>query len=141
MNAIVDRPDWDYGPAMMRLNERQRNFVVALLTGKPGHGCLTRAYIAAGYQTASRSLAGKAAYNLSRDEKVLAAISEESKKLIRVHYPEASLALLSVIRNPDHRDHVRAIGMVLDRVDPINTHHSMTVVHKWRMPGVRRRRN
>jgi phage terminase small subunit len=141
MNAIVDRPDWDYGPAMMRLNERQRNFVVALLTGKPGHGCFTRAYIAAGYQTASRSLAGKAAYNLSRDEKVLAAISEESKKLIRVHYPEASLALLSVIRNPDHRDHVRAIGMVLDRVDPINTHHSMTVVHKWRMPGVRRRRN
>jgi hypothetical protein len=75
-------------------------------------------------------LAGKAAYKLSRDERVLAAISEEAKKIVRVHHPEASQALLALIRNPDHKDHVRALGMVLDRVDPVNTHHSMTVVHK-----------
>jgi hypothetical protein len=126
----VRQPE-SFGPAMSQLNERQRAFVIALVTGQPGHGCLTRAYLAAGYQPGGdRVLAGKAAYKLSRDERVLAAISEEARKIVRVHHPEASLALLNLIRNPDHKDHARALGMVLDRVDPVNTHHSMTVVHK-----------
>jgi phage terminase small subunit len=129
MSAITERTD--YGPAMSQLNERRRAFVIALLTGEPGHGCLTRACLAAGYQpNGDRALAGKGAYKLSRDERVLAAISEEAKKLVRVHHPEASLALLNVIRNPENKDHVRALAMVLDRGDPVNTHHSMTVVHK-----------
>jgi phage terminase small subunit len=129
MTAIVERTD--YGPAMSQLNERQRAFVIALVTGPPGRGCLTQAYLAAGYQQGGdRVLAGKAAYKLSRDERVLAAIAEESRKIIRVHHPEAALALLNAIRNPEHKDHMRAVGMALDRVDPVNTHHSMTVVHK-----------
>jgi hypothetical protein len=132
MNDVLEaRQPESFGPAMMRLTERQRAFVVALVTGPPGHGCLTRTYLAAGYQpNGDRSLAGKGTYRLSRDERVLAAISEEARKIVRVHHPEVSQALLQVIRNPDHKDHVRAIGMVLDRVDPVTTRHDMTVVHK-----------
>lgn len=130
MTALQFREPESFGPAMSALNERQRSFVIALVTGEPGHGSLTRAYIAAGYECSDRSLAGKAAHRLSRDDRVIAAIAEESKKIVRVHHPEASLALLNLIRNPDHKDHARAIGMVLDRVDPMTTNHSMTVTHK-----------
>jgi hypothetical protein len=47
-----------------------------------------------------------------------------------VHHPEASLALLNLIRNPDHKDHARAIGMLLDRTEPVQTSHLMTITHK-----------
>jgi hypothetical protein len=131
MTALQVREPDSYGPAMMALpNDRQRAFVIALVTGQPGHGCLARAYLAAGYEPANRDNAGKAAHKLSRDERVLAAIAEESKKIFRAHHPEVALALLNLIRNPDHKDHARAIGMVLDRVDPATTTHAMTVTHK-----------
>jgi phage terminase small subunit len=131
MTTELTRPSHSYGPAMMALsNDRQRNFVVALVTGEPGHGCLTRAYLAAGYEPTNRKNAGKAAHELSRDERIIAAIAEESRKTVRVHHPEAAMALLNLIRNPEHKDHARAVAMVLDRVDPVNSHHSVTVTHK-----------
>jgi phage terminase small subunit len=128
MSTELTRESRNYGPAMMALsNDRQRNFVIALVTGEPGHGCLTRAYLAAGYEPSNRKNAGKAAH---RDERVIAAIAEEARKTVRVHHPEAVLALLNLIRNPEHKDHARAVAMVLDRVDPVNSHHSVTVTHK-----------
>lgn len=135
MNATPVMERESFGPAMSKLNERQRNFVIAYVTGEMGHGSLTRAYLAAGYQPdGDRSLAGKGAYRLSRDERVLAAISEESRKIVRVHHPEASQALLNVVRDPDHKDHVRAIGMILDRADPVTTRQELTVTHKTADP-------
>jgi phage terminase small subunit len=128
MSTEFTRESRNYGPAMMALsNDRQRNFVIALVTGEPAHGCLTRAYLAAGYEPSNRKNAGKAAHELSRDERVIAAIAEEARKTVRVHHPEAALALLNLIRNPEHKDHARAVAMVLDRVDPVNSHQSVTV--------------
>ncbi len=130
MNELQERQA-ELGPAMAKLTERQRLFVIALVTGKPGQGALANAYLAAGFQpNGNRNLASKGAHRLSRNEKVIAAIAEEARKLIRVYHPEVAQALLSVIRNPDHKDHVRAIGMVLDRVDPLTTNHNMVVTHK-----------
>ena len=50
MNEIAKPEVWgELGPAMKALNERQRDFVRHLVTGKPGYGSLTRAYKLAGY--------------------------------------------------------------------------------------------
>jgi len=65
-----------------------------------------------------------------RSEKIIAAINEECRKYVRAGHPEAIAALFGVIRNPDHKDHVRAISMVLDRTDPVVTHHDLNVMHR-----------
>lgn len=131
--AIANREDWgQLGPAMKALpNERWRNFVRALVMQKPGHGALVRAARAAGFGRDSKpSTLAKFAHNLSRDERVIAAITEESRKVIRVGSVEAANALMNLIRNPEHRDHGRALAMVLDRADPPVSKHSVDVVHR-----------
>jgi phage terminase small subunit len=125
----------ELGPAMKALNEKQRAFVRALVTGKPGHGSLTRAYRKAGYGKHSKAATqAKEAHHLSRDERIIAAIAEETKKVIRVGHPEAVTALFSMIRNPEHRDHARAVMAVIDRCDPAVTKHSVDVVHRHEDP-------
>jgi hypothetical protein len=37
---------------------------------------------------------------------------------------------MALIRNPEHRDHGRAIGLVLARVDPEVAKHDINVVHR-----------
>jgi len=124
----------ELGPAMRELTELQRNFVRALLT-ETGHGAITRAARKAGYGRNSKAATlSKHAHYLSRDQKVIAAISEEAKKVIRVGHPEAAAALLSVVRNPEHRDHMRAVAAVLDRCDPVVTKHSVDVTHRHEDP-------
>ena len=50
--------------------------------------------------------------------------------MLRAGAPEAVKALHNLIRDPKHKDHGRAIGMVLDRVDPITSHQQIEVTHK-----------
>src|SRR5262249_49968081 len=60
---------------------------------------------------------------------IIAAITEESKKYIRVMGPVATHALNEMVRNPAHPGHVRAVEMVIARTDPIETKHQIDVVH------------
>jgi hypothetical protein len=55
-----------------------------------------------------------------------------SHNIVRTGAPEASNALLNMVRDPTHKDHGRAVEMVLARTDPIESrsHHSVDVVHK-----------
>ena len=92
------------GPAMRDLNPKQREFVrhyVAEVAIKP-FGAQTRAAKAAGYTGKNVS---NQAYDLTQNEKVIAAIGEESKRLIRVGHPEAVAALFNIIRDPSHKGH------------------------------------
>jgi hypothetical protein len=132
MNELTSPETWgELGPAMKVLNERQRAFVRFFVTEKPGYGALTRAYRKAGYGKNSKAATlSKEAHHMSRDERVIAAIAEESKKVIRVAHPEAAAALLNMIRDPAHRDHARAVMGLLDRVDPVQTKHSIDVTHR-----------
>ncbi|MGB6536054.1 MAG: hypothetical protein WBF58_08840 [Xanthobacteraceae bacterium] len=123
------------GPAMRELNERQRAFVRFLVTEKPGYGALTRAYRKAGYGKNSKAATlSKEAHHLSRDLRIIEAIAEESKKVIRVGHPEAVAALFNMIRDPRHRDHARAVAAVLDRCDPAISKHSIDVTHRHEDP-------
>lgn len=122
------------GPAMRGLNERHRAFVHYLVMD-PSHGGLTRAYRKAGYGQNSRPGASRhnltqSAFKLRHDPRIVAAIAEESRKVLRAGHPEAVAALFQVIRNVDHKDRVRAISAILDRCDPLESKYQIDVVHR-----------
>ena len=116
------REEWgELGPAMRALpNNRWRAFVEFYLLEKPGYGAQANAARRAGFgapkstplsltQTASR---------LMRDDRMIAAIAEEARKMLRGGAPDAVKALLSLVRDPKHKDHARGIALVLARTDP-----------------------
>jgi phage terminase small subunit len=115
----------ELGPAMLALKEKQRAFVTCLLLEPPGHGAQVNAARRAGYGTAKTKPVHMAniASRLVRHPKVAAAIVEESRKMLRTGSPEAVNALLVMIRDPNHKGHLRAVGMMLDRTDPTIYHH------------------
>ncbi len=127
--------DWgQLGLAMQALpNNQWRDMVYHLVNQKPGHGALTRACRAAGFgKNSNPTNLAKLAWRMSRDERLIAAVAEESKKVIRLGHPEAAAAVLNLIRNPRHRDHMRAVDAVLSRADPIESHsrHNIEVLHR-----------
>ena len=123
----------DLGPAMRDLNPMQREFVrhyVAEVMVKP-FGAQTRAAKAAGYTGKNVT---NHAYDLTQNDKVVAAIGEESKRLIRVGHPEAVGALFKLIRNPKHPAHGRAVLSLIDRIEPATSHHNVHVTHRTEDP-------
>jgi phage terminase small subunit len=119
------------------LSEQHREFVYHYVTAPPKKGSLVEAYRQAGYGAGSTpTIQAKAAWRLSRDERVIAAISEESKKILRVAFPEAANALVNLVRDDTHKEHGRAIQMIMDRVFAVETKHNIEVVHKTLDPDV-----
>ena len=134
MSRNVARQEWgQFGPAMKALpNDKWRDAVKYYITGKPGYGAQTHAAYRAGFGKPHTTplVMAHIASRLFSDERVVAAIAEESRKIIRVGAPEAVAALLNLIRNPEHKDHARAIAIVLDRTDPVTTHQHIDVTHR-----------
>ena len=122
MTTELEQQDWgELGTAMRALpNDRWRNFVHHIVTGKPGYGGNARAYRLAGF-AGSPTTQRRGAHRLVRDDRVIAAIAEEARKVVRIGHPEAVNALFNMIRDPKHRDHARAVAAVLDRCDPVVT--------------------
>jgi phage terminase small subunit len=134
------KDDWGaLGPAMKALpSARWRAFVEFYLLEPPGYGAQTRAARRAGFGHAnSKPLTmARIATRLLHDDRILAAIAEESRKLLRAGAPEAVKALLGLVRNPDHRDHARGIALVLARTDPEVARHDVNVVHRIVDPDI-----
>lgn len=127
-NEIAEAPQW--GPKMQALaNDKQRAFVCALFDAPKAKGRLIWAARAAGYGTATSTNKSLSVISsrLGQDERIQEAIAEESHKRLRTLSPGAIGALDSLIGNPNHRDHVRALAMVLDRSDPLQTTHTVRV--------------
>jgi phage terminase small subunit len=127
----VDGTEW--GPAMKALSsDKHRMFVLALYQVKPGYGAHVKAAKMAGFgtETSSAKSWSVIASRLAHDEKVLAAIHEEDQKRIRASAPRAIRALQNLIEDPAAKDHARGIGMVLDRVHPVETQHTVKVQHE-----------
>ena len=126
-------PEW--GPKMQALhNDRQRNFVAALYDEEApmkGDGLLIYAARKAGYGnkegTTTNEAFGAIGGRLVQSERVHEAIAEYSRNLVRVISPEAVRAVRNLIRNPKAKDHARAVGMILDRIAPLETTHTVKV--------------
>ncbi|MGA2056921.1 MAG: hypothetical protein ABSG88_16600 [Bradyrhizobium sp.] len=118
------------GSAMSALTDKQRRYVIALFEAPKTHGAMTFAARRAGYGTASssRQSLSQMAHQLNGDPKIQAAISEVSQQYITVLGPHAVRALKRLLDKPDHRDHGRALGIVMDRVAPAAS--TLTVKHE-----------
>ena len=126
----VDGTEW--GPCMKALaSDKHRMFVLALYQIKPGYGANVKAAKMAGFgtETSSAKSWSVIASRLAHDEKILAAIHEEDQKRIRSSAPRAILALQNLVEDPTAKDHARGIGMVLDRVHPIQSTSIVKVEH------------
>jgi phage terminase small subunit len=108
----------ELGPAMRVLTEKQRRFVLALFEAPKKYGRGVFAAERAGYDASSRGNLSIIASQLNADPKVQAAIAEVSQARLTILGPTAVYALEKLLENPKHRDHGRALGMVMDRVAP-----------------------
>ena len=134
--------DGELGPKMLALpNDRQRAFVAALFDEEAplkGGGLFLYAARKAHYGNADGTTSDHAlsviASRVAHDARVQAAIAEYSRTTLRTVSPEAIRALKEVIRNPKHRDHMRAISAIADRVDPIEQAHTVKI-EDYRRPS------
>ena len=139
------RDEGELGPAMRALpNDRWRAFVEFYLleTFRNGHknnyGAQARAARQAGFGSAKstpRALAHMA-WARMRDDRMIAAIAEETRKLMRAGHPEAVKAVHNGVRDPTHKDHARFVAMVLDRADPVETRQFVEVTHRTIDPDI-----
>lgn len=123
----------ELGPAMRALpNNRWRAFVEFYLLEPPGHGAQTNAVRRAGFGHARTTPLNMAriASRLMRDDRIIAAIAEESRKMLRGGAPDAVKALQNLVRDPAHKDHARGIAMVLARTDSEVQQHDLQISHR-----------
>ena len=123
-----------WGPAMAVCSPMQRTFVMALMETKPGYGALTAAARTAGYGnregTSTPKTMSVIAQRLMNNDKVIAAIAEMTKKMIRSE-ALASVQTVREIRDDiTHKDRLKAAMVFIERVDPVETKHNVEVTHK-----------
>ena len=127
------------GPAMRALpNDRWRLFVDSYIWetftngNKNNYGAQANAARTAGFggpKTTPHAMA-HIGWRLLKDDRIVAAIAEESRKLLRSGVPEAVKAVHAGVRNPDHKDHAQFVAMLLDRADPLESRQLVEVTHR-----------
>lgn len=106
------------GPAMSALTPRDRLFVVELF--RPGASG-TAAARAAGFGVKGKSkntTYGRIAFRKLRQQSIVEAIEEESRRVVRSLAPDAVQVLREILGNKRHKDRLKAARTVLERTDP-----------------------
>jgi hypothetical protein len=136
---LSDDEDDELGPAMLACSIQERRFVRALFEGKPGHGSGARAARAAEYGnrdgSSSAQTMARIANRLFNRQRVIDAMQECTRKLLRAEAPLAVEVVREVMRDRKHKDRLRAAFGVLERLDPVEAKIDMTVTHKDERPG------
>jgi phage terminase small subunit len=126
----LDTEPVEYGPAMLALNERQREFVIAFVMGGVG----TKAVRLAGYGNPkwTKDHYARAAYQLRQRDSVRAAIAEESHRWLRSGEPVAVAFYYRILADPKAKnaDKLRAADAIMARCDPITTNQLIAVQHE-----------
>jgi hypothetical protein len=123
----------DLGPAMKALpNDQWRAFVeFYVMADKPGRGSQTAAARKAGFGKPNSKPATMAriSYRLMCDDRIVAAINEVARKIVRGGAADAARALRNMVADPTHKDHARAVDMLMARTDPVMSHQHIQVTH------------
>lgn len=125
----VNPDDMGTGPAFAALSEKQKKFVIALFNAPKSHGAQTYAARAAGYTTSSPNATNVLGYQTFWNPKVQAAIEELSRQYLTVLGPHAVRAMKRVLDNDEHSQFGRVLGILMDRISPANSTHTVTVQH------------
>jgi hypothetical protein len=127
------------GPAMRALpNNRWRLFVESYLWetftngNKDNYGAQAAAARKAGFGTPKSTplTLAQRGWRLLRDDRMVAAIAEESRKLLRAGAPQAVKAVYDGILNPNHPAHGKFVELVLKRTDPEESKQVVEVTHR-----------
>lgn len=120
------------GPAMLRLNERQRLFV----TGMIAYGGLnnSRAALEAGYPNSENnpSQIRVTAHRLAHDENIQAAIKEEAVRMLNAGALVAVKVVLEIATDPgtEKKDRLKAAEMIMNRTGlHATSEHKVAVEH------------
>ena len=97
------------------LSLKERTFVDRYLALGGERGAGTKAAQLAGY---SASWSAIAAHRMLRRPRVMRAIEEESKRLVRALGPQAIKVLKEILDDKGHKDRLKAARTVLERIDP-----------------------
>jgi phage terminase small subunit len=129
--AVLEPFDASYGPAMAALNEKQRLFVLALFESPKKFGAATFAARAAGYgsPTSSAQSFASIASRLCANPMVQEAIQEMSRQYVTTMGPLAVRALKNLLGDKAAKEHGRALGIVMDRIAPQQSTHTVNVNH------------
>lgn len=131
--AVIVPDEATLGPAMLRLTERQRKFVMAMIElGGMGHA---RAAISAGYSynPDKPNKIEVQAHSLAHDEKIQDAIKEVGIRMLNAGAILAVKTVLDIADNPqaEMKDRLKAAEMIMNRSGlHAMTEHKATVVHK-----------
>nr|WP_249817286.1 hypothetical protein [Bradyrhizobium sp. 179] len=82
---------------------------------------MTFAAKAAGYQASSQASLHSIAHQLGSDPKVEAAVAEISRQYLVTLGPRAVRAMRKVLDNDKHKDFGRVLGLIMDRVSPVQS--------------------
>lgn len=120
-------PEEMLGPKMLALrDDRQRRFALLMAQGAAN---ATLAARGAGYSDVKEG-AKVQAHHLMQNQRVLDAIEEAGRKVMRGLQPIALAAAKRILENPEHSYHGRMIETVLDRTGfSARTEHKVTVEH------------
>jgi hypothetical protein len=127
--------DWGQLSAEMRAlpNDQWRAFCHALVADRARrpHGRYSRALRASGLaKNSTPANVAKLAWKIAHDERMIAAVAVESRRLLRAGHPEAVNTLYAIMRDPTHRDRARVAMAFVDRADPIVTKQDISVTHR-----------
>jgi hypothetical protein len=127
----LDPVETKLGLKMLALNERQRNFIIAMFTVRPGHGAATKAARLSGWGNAGSSPASMAtiASRLMHSDPIIEGMREYGEQFLKGTAPAALRALEKLILTPSHKGHERAVSAVVDRLYAVETTHLVKVQH------------
>ncbi len=101
------------GPAMAKLNDRQRRFVMLLMgQATPNY---TQAYRNAGYANNDDHSTRVAASMMAHNPRILAAIKEEAANRMNASLGMAAEVLVEIAGDPTHKDRLKAAAALLNR--------------------------
>jgi hypothetical protein len=117
--AIVPQGDndaADFGPAMQLCKPRERQFVLAVMSGQT----FAQAARMAGYgePNSKAETMARIGYRISHYPRVVDALTEEARKSIRALAPQAVQTVRDVMTTLDPKARLKAADMVLSRTDP-----------------------
>lgn len=96
----------DYGPRMLALTEKQRRFVLAMLSNPGGSNAAWARE--AGYEADDAGLRRQGWENRHKEE-VLAALKEMSDRMVRSNVGVALAAMDAILADPFHKNHFDAV--------------------------------
>lgn len=105
------------GPAMLKISPQQRAWVMAYLDANDENASAAARRSGYGKDSATPEQAKRAAtvsgYRNSHDPDILEAIRELAQEKFRISGYKAVAALMSIVADPTHKDHFKAVERVL----------------------------